>query len=783
MNINEIFHLTDTSIATSSLFEEDLRLDDATYQDELEKHMNELDLNVDSEDEQNLNIEGGSAVQADPSTKEEIKEEIKEENKEPINEPPDEPNKEDTKDDKTTHIDKLSKKTDDFKHKMFTYKPEPNQMNFINSLPTDTYTMVEYLSGKNKEDNKKLSNFTQDLNMKVMINDTNQITCATTEYYKTDKINDDNWIYPIDEKKNVDFIGELNNVLNSSHSFLNYQTTKAELIAKYPHMINPINYFIQHSDYRSPSTFTDWLATCSYAFADFYKFQKIVTYIKTTNKLLSIKEVKLNNNKLKNEFKVQKLPKELLEILRHLTYYFKEIKDKLELNEKSGFYYLTYEGIQYPIMCKHVYMTMIGKSLYQISSECCVNSQCKYCGDSMISYQDDDVENIPSSVAELTYNLIQCTNAADDDSIFRIIYNMFTGVISKFVKQDDPKFEDKATAIVGLYVYKILNYLINKQILSSDDKLVVKIINNITWNASQVGWDQIKIEQLLKNENLFGNLDLFANILVKKDDISSIEDILKETFKEASSEDIKKLKEEDKLFKFNSFLDMLIIDKVNFMFIQKIIDEMKNGSKIDSETPKETMYSSSVNTIDLFKKVIHNYCPKNFLHVWEGNKCSKCGIEKDLKNIDKIYEKYNSEFNNKFDLKPINKIGKIEEKNKENSNNEIIKKALNEVNSDEIIKDYLRKSLNIGPNEVIRILNNTYLYENYLINEIINVLGEDLLKSLKNVKEIIKVYIYLDKIGTNKEMMNIFRIPLLSPETFIKKKEKTFEDAEEDDDL
>ena len=58
-----------------------------------------------------------------------------------------------------------------------------------------------------------------------------------------------------------------------------------------------------------------------------------------------------------------------------------------------------------------------------------------------------------------------------------------------------------------------------------------------------------------------------------------------------------------------------------------------------------------------------------------------------------------------------------------------------------------------------------------------------MLKSLKNVKEIIKVYIYLDKIGTNKEMMNIFRIPLLSPETFIKKKEKTFEDVEEDDDL
>ena len=48
---------------------------------------------------------------------------------------------------------------------------------------------------------------------------------------------------------------------------------------------------------------------------------------------------------------------------------------------------------------------------------------------------------------------------------------MFTAVIYSFVQQEDPNYENKAAAIVSLYVYKIINELIDKNLIESLSRL------------------------------------------------------------------------------------------------------------------------------------------------------------------------------------------------------------------------------------------------------------------------------------------------------------------------
>jgi hypothetical protein len=150
----------------------------------------------------------------------------------------------------------------------------------------------------------------------------------------------------------------------------------------------------------------------------FYKYQLARSHI-NDNKVLEVKNTTLNKSKLKRNFNVMVLPKDVIEMIRHINYYFKDIKNKLVFDDVTGFYLMDVETedgkkTKLPIMCRHIFMTLSGKSLYQISKECCVNGQCKYCGDSMISFADDDSTNIPPSIAELAYRLIECSDSADD---------------------------------------------------------------------------------------------------------------------------------------------------------------------------------------------------------------------------------------------------------------------------------------------------------------------------------------------------------------------------------
>lgn len=681
------------------------------------------------------------------------------------------------------NIDNISKKHNDFKRRLFVYKPGEMEMKFINNLPSDSYINVQYLNGKNKND-EPLSLSTQDLDIKAIIQPSNQVSYITTEYYKQTHKKDTNdeivWYPNILNKKYVDIIGEVNNALNAHHSFLSYQDFKSILIAKYPNLIDEINYFIQQPTDKTPSKNGDWFAKFIDSYAMFFKYQLVRSHT-NDNKVLEVKNTTLNKSKTKRNFNVIVLPKDVIEIIRHINYYFKDIKNKLTLDNKTGFYLLdvqTDEGKQtkLPIMCRHVFMTLSGKSLYQISKECCLNGQCKYCGDSMISFVDDDATNIPPAIAELTYRLIECSDAADDDGTFLVIYNIFTSVIYSFVQQDDPNYDNKAVAIVSLYVYKIINELIRNNVVDKTISNVKKLIAIIADNCSVVGWDESKMEKLLQNTNLFNNIDLFVKLLSgNQDKILDLGDNLKKTFDSTSSTEVKKLSENNEIHTFNTINEISILDDVNFDFIQNIIDELKNEFK--TKNKPSDIYGTAINTLELFEKISKKYCPANYIHDFEKGECKYCGLKSDGSNAKKVYEKYEREFNQKFELNPINKLSKFKEFK---SDIDPIKKGLETIKEGDI-KNYIKTKLNLNEDEYKKV--NNYVYE--VINDIVSVISNytyvstDKIWKLK-MDEILRVYLYLDKIEIAPGLMEIFRYGLLPPATYIKTKDKTslFEDDE-----
>lgn len=680
-------------------------------------------------------------------------------------------------------IDNISKKHNDFKRRLFVYKPGEMEMKFINNLPSDSYINVQYLNGKNKSD-EPLSLSTQDLDIKAIIQPSNQVSYITTEYYKqTNKTNTNDeivWYPNILNKKYVDIIGEVNNALNSHHSFLSYQDFKSVLIAKYPNLIDEINYFIQQPTDKTPSKNGDWFAKFIDSHTMFFKYQLVRSHI-NNDKVLDVKNTTLNKSKTKRNFNVMVLPKDVIEIIRHINYYFKDIKNKLTLDDKTGFYLLdvqTDDGKQtkLPIMCRHVFMTLSGKSLYQISKECCLNGQCKYCGDSMISFVDDDATNIPPAIAELTYRLIECSDAADDDGTFLVIYNIFTSVIYSFVQQDDPNHDNKAVAIVSLYVYKIINELIRNNVVDKSVSNVKKLIAIIADNCSVVGWDESKMEKLLQNTNLFNNIDLFVKLLSgSQDKILDLGDNLKKTFDSTSSKEVKQLSENNEIHTFNTINEISILDDVNFDFIQNIIDELKN--EIKTKNKPGDIYGTAINTFELFEKISKKYCPVNYIHDFEKGECKYCGLKSDGSNSKKIYEKYEREFNQKFELNPINKLTKFKDFK---SDIDPIKKGLETIKEGDI-KNYIKTKLNLNEDEYKKVYN--YVYE--VINDIVSVISNytyvstDKIWKLK-MDEILRVYLYLDKIEIAPGLMEIFRYGLLPPATYIKTKDRTslFEDED-----
>ena len=135
--------------------------DNVDYQEALEQHLNELEQTIENDD-----------IKEYKSINNETK------NNDPIYDRPTPPIivKQKTTDNvEIIETNKLngseldvSKKHNDFKKKLFVYKPGELEMKFINNLPSESYITAKYITGKNKT-NKPLSELIQDSDIKILI--------------------------------------------------------------------------------------------------------------------------------------------------------------------------------------------------------------------------------------------------------------------------------------------------------------------------------------------------------------------------------------------------------------------------------------------------------------------------------------------------------------------------------------------------------------------------------------------------------------------------------------
>ena len=738
-------------------FESDI-LEDFDYQIELEKHLNELE-NVLIEPEITNRIDKKAAqIETKPS---------KIQNEEVTKLTPEE----------KTEIP-LKKKP--IQKKYIKYNLKANELNYLNTFSNNTYHKGIYLIDpkfkiKNRQNEIDLESVFN--NQKIQLKNTNQIIQSSSDYYDIE-LNTEHSL-DINERQNMDFVAEINHLLNPLSTILNYHSSKPELIYKNPNLIDCINKFIQQSGDRSTSLLTDLFAKFGETLAMLIKNERLnVINFSNKTKYKNDHELWLNNQ-LKQEFKIESLPKELINVITHINYFFNEIKDKLKFNEKTGFYNIVYNNNEYPLICKHVYLSLIGKSQYEISALCCVNSQCKFCGDSMVDYYYDDEDNIPSSIAALVYKLIDLSYGSNDDSLFRTVYIKCTSVILKFVNKNDEKYEDKATAIVSIFIFKIIKYLIQQNVISESSKKVNSLIKLIVDYCLVIGWDNQKIESLLDNDNLFSDVSDFKELLFPTKKQTENEETMEFIFNEYADKELKKIKDNNELNKFNDTLLNMILDNVDYQKIESIIHTLQILSIILNENT--TIFHTEHDTEDLFIKLIKNYCPENFIHEWtskQGSKiCKYCGIDENYKKISEIYEKYKNIFNNKYVLSSENKLNnfKIVQTNKD----EILKKLSTIKNME--IKNYIMKRLNILENEYKMIETNLFNIIPYIYSSLINLLNihDNIISDLSET-DLIKLYLYFDQTEPEKNLIEIFKYCLLKPSIYYKNKNSN--NIYEDDD-
>lgn len=627
-------------------------------------------------------------------------------------------------------------------------KTRKNEIDFINNINTKTNSNVSFLTQDSEE---AISFSTATINEKNILN--NYFSFVSTAYYK--KIdNDEN--EEINEK-NIDLTAEINNKLNPG-TILMYRDFKSKLINENPNFINSINYFIQQPNEQNVSKCKDWFLKFADTFVEFKKNNKTFDYVNKNNGLTS-NEIKFNTNSIIKKYQLIEFPPKIKEILRDINNIFNDIKKQLVLDEQTGFYGIIYEKINLPILCKHKYMTLNHENMITISKECAYKGLCKYCGDNIYDFNEAEINDLPTIVAELTYLLTNLTNSSGDDYVFISIYHLFSGIISKFVSDEDKKYVDKCGAIVSLYIYRIIKELISKNQIYEDSKYVQVILSRCAQLCASVGWDSIKLNHLLEDENLFSNLDKFIEILEKKNNKSNgyIENLY-EIFKNYAIEELKTIKNIDK---FNQLSEDFESDKFK-LCVHKIDEEQITSSP-------EKILDILNESFDLFSKISSYYCPVNYLHKWENDKCIYCGLNKNNSNVDDVYQKNANNFTQHYDLKPTNTIKKYKYDNRKINLDKII-------NSNEDPYKILQSKLKLDEFEIINVKKNFYQVIEEVISKISYYTKENKQEIIKlDNEKMLKILIYLDLNGFEKNILNIFNYILLKPLIYVKNK-KILED-------
>ena len=544
-------------------------------------------------------------------------------------------------------------KISDFRTKCFYADFDEREFNFIESLNSNPYYNVEFSKTPQNKDIRI---------EEPEINVSKNFVLKPTDYVIQDNkkfknIENRNLNELIDKNYIIDPKAEYNHLLHSYHNKLVYYTSKAKLVSNNINFDKSVKFYVSqpsssiiYDSFKFVSEFIETTANFR-RHADFLKplIPEVKDYKLKTN------DLNISNDKVKINYNLFTIPREIIEIINHINYYFNDVKEDLKYNEETGHYEMDVKNFKnnqsqkIPIMCKHVYMTLSGESLYKISAECSVKGNCKYCGCSLESLSFEDTTTLPRTVAEYIYTLMSAYGCSTEDgTVFIYIYNAVAELISKMVSHDVKDFDDKATGVAALFCINVIKN--HPPILRTSGFLMT-----LSEALATVGFDDIKVENTLKS-GVFGDTQNIYDAMTKVD--VSLNYNFDEVFNSYATDEVKKLKKEHKMNEFNALIKQSRIDDLK---IDEIVENIKVKNVEDFEKDKdsdENIEKTISSNISTFEDYIKNCCPETYgdNHEWKGETCIKCGINKNMKNLNEVYQKYFEKFGMDYILEVINTV-------------------------------------------------------------------------------------------------------------------------------
>ena len=456
------------------------------------------------------------------------------------------------------------------------------------------------------------------------------------------------------------------------------------------------------------------------------------------------------------------ITKDALYIIVHINKLFSQIKDKLVLDDKSMFY--LYNGV--PLICRHIYMQLDGKSGFEVSVECSYKNTCKYCGEPLESRDMLDSAEMPTTVANFVFMLLKAFHAGDEHSrnFEDFVMDADQYVNQGYADQDvDFKIQDKdkvgkikiiSNNTIFLYIYNKLCLFINQfcsRGAEDYDNKVTCLAAAFTWKVLKDANVQIKeyisdIENTLIKRNY--SLTMLEKIGSKITNTSEIIDVLLNGFHQSYMNDplvetFKMVKDKMEGLNFDD-----LKKELKYYYDKEIkIEDWNPTDKVTFSEVKIELNYEYVDNTDLYKVYTKFFCPVQILHEFDKSEiCKHCGLKKDLSNVKECYKKYEKNFNTRCLIETKTKTGELVNKTKYVNISDIIK-------SGEDWKDYILKEFKLNEQKLesdIKKINCGYLID---IRSDIEIALKQSLNPNLTIEDIIKISVYLHKKDINKNIL------------------------------
>lgn len=349
-----------------------------------------------------------------------------------------------------------------------------------------------------------------------------------------------------------------------------------------------------------------------------------------------------------------------------------------------------------PIICKHQAMILDGVPIGKIAMECYVDGVCKYCGQEVIAYNDGSDFVLPPAATSLIISFADVFR--HKYSTENIIYDVNDYIVKKLQRMGVSEYStDDCVVWTCLIIIKAARQGMAQ--LNIFETKMKKLIDKLSKQLSVSGKTQEDVNEILASESL-SDIDVLINTL-KNDGVSSKqEDISPENHVSIVDEIIfgsKNKKAETNIQRYYLARDGKMYEI--YLALKTLLDKQFNGSceVVPSATScthemEDVKHMISTHGYEFFARVAKVYCPVNYLHEFSGKTCKYCGLEKSLKNIDDVYNKYSVIINNINTDKP--KIIQIVDESKldEQSRwNKVVKeiKATDDQHFQEVLRKYV----------------------------------------------------------------------------------------------